>query len=70
MQYEVVQSRDMPGEWRVEAIDYNDDGKVYVAIFSGPHSEERAIQDDVRLPNGLGFPRLSRGYHRGRMLRP
>lgn len=42
MIYEVVQSAHVNGEWRVEAIDYERDGEVYVAIFSGPHAEERA----------------------------
>jgi hypothetical protein len=30
-----------PGDWRVEAID-QDEGDVYVAVFSGPGSRERA----------------------------
>ncbi len=31
-----------PGDWRVEAIDFEDEGKVYVAIFSGPDAQTRA----------------------------
>jgi hypothetical protein len=30
------------GEWRVEAIDFDDEGKVYVTIFSGPQAQMRA----------------------------
>ena len=39
MEYEVKQDG---SEWRVEAIDYESEGEVYVAIFSGPQSQERA----------------------------
>jgi hypothetical protein len=42
MTYEIVESRDTPDEWRVEAIDHEGDGEVYVAIFSGPDAEARA----------------------------
>ena len=30
------------GDWRVEAIDHENEGVVYVTIFSGPDSRERA----------------------------
>ena len=43
-QVEVVASRGVPDEFRVEAIDYENEGQVYVAIFSGPKAEERAIE--------------------------
>ena len=39
MKYEVIQDG---SEWRVEAIDYDSDGQVYVAIFSGPGAQARA----------------------------
>lgn len=39
MEYEVTQDSD---EWRVEAIDYEADGQVYVTIFSGPKAQVRA----------------------------
>ncbi len=39
MTYEVIQDGD---EWRVEAIDYESEGEVCVAIFSGPGAEARA----------------------------
>jgi hypothetical protein len=30
------------GDWRVEGRDYGNDGRVYIAIFSGPDARERA----------------------------
>ena len=42
MQYEVVESKHLLGEWRVEAINYKGDGECYVTLFSGPRAEERA----------------------------
>lgn len=40
--YQAFESKTEPGEWRVEAIDHEGDGECYVAIFSGPNSQERA----------------------------
>lgn len=40
MQYEIVKDKLWPDSWRVEAI--GSDGEVYVAIFTGPQSKERA----------------------------
>jgi hypothetical protein len=42
MRYEVMRSRGIVDEWRVEAIDYEQDGQVFVTIFSGPDAERRA----------------------------
>lgn len=42
MTHEVIQSNRDPGEWRVEAIDYESDGQIYVAIFTGPDARQRA----------------------------
>ena len=42
MEYEVVQSQDISGEWRVECIDFESDGQIYVATFSGPNARDRA----------------------------
>ena len=42
MVYEVAESKDMPGTWRVEAINHESEGQIYGAIFFGPQSEERA----------------------------
>ena len=40
----VAESRDFPGEWRVEEIDVSvdGDGQVYLAIFTGPDAKEQA----------------------------
>jgi hypothetical protein len=40
MNYEVLQSTNVQDEWRVEAVD--NEGRVYVTIFSGPAARERA----------------------------
>ena len=40
MTYEVAESKNCAGEWRVEAI--NPEGEVYVTLFSGPIAKERA----------------------------
>ncbi len=42
MKYEVAESRQVAGEWVVEAINYAKDGEIYAAIFSGPLARERA----------------------------
>ena len=44
-----------PHEWRVEEIDSDGDGGIDMAIFSGPHAEQRArrfaerLRDEARL---------------------
>ena len=42
MKYEVIESKQSPDEWRVEAINYNIEGEVYGAIFFGPDARSRA----------------------------
>ncbi len=42
MQYEVVEHRDHPGEWVVEAIDHDREGEIYGAVFYGPDAQDRA----------------------------
>jgi hypothetical protein len=42
MNYETKESRDFKDHWHVEAID--EEGRVFVAIFSGPDAQERAIE--------------------------
>ena len=42
MEWDVVEDRQYPGHWRVEAIHYKRDGEIYVAVFSGPGAQERA----------------------------
>jgi hypothetical protein len=42
MTYKVVQSKTAPDEWIVEAIDFDSEGEIYAATFSGPMAESRA----------------------------
>jgi len=42
LEVEVVEVRDAPGHWLVEAIDYPSDGEVYRATFDGSKARERA----------------------------
>jgi len=44
MTYEVAQDNTGNGTWRVEAINFEGDGEVYVTIFAGTESESRARQ--------------------------
>jgi hypothetical protein len=42
MKYEIVPDKQYPTDWRVEAIDYENEGVGYIAIFAGPDAELRA----------------------------
>ena len=42
MEYEVYEVAESRHQWRVEAIDHDQDGQVFVTIFSGPEAKERA----------------------------
>jgi alpha-beta hydrolase superfamily lysophospholipase len=42
LHYETVADSLNAGDYRVEAINNEKDGEVYVAIFSGPDAKERA----------------------------
>lgn len=42
MEYEVAQTRGSEEEWQVEAID--DDGRIFIAAFGGPDSQQRATE--------------------------
>lgn len=42
MEYEVAQDKVVPDQWRVEAVNHEGDGEVYVTLFCGPKAEERA----------------------------
>ena len=42
MEWECIEDMRSPGDWRVEAIDHDHEGQVYVAIFSGPNAQDRA----------------------------
>lgn len=40
--YEVVKANDAVNEWIVEYIDFESEGEIYAARFSGPGCEKRA----------------------------
>lgn len=42
--YEISRDNLNPSDWRVEGINYECDGEVYVTIFSGPLARDRAIE--------------------------
>ena len=42
MEWECFADMRNKGDWRVEAIDFDNQGAVYVTIFSGPGSRKRA----------------------------
>src|SRR5207244_11677337 len=42
MEWTCFEDKQKSGDWRVEAIDYENEGAVYVTIFSGPDTRERA----------------------------
>lgn len=48
----IVEVRDVPGEWLVEAIDHGSEGEIYRTIFAGPMAEQRA-RDYARLTYGV-----------------
>ena len=52
MNYEISERKDFPGNWGVEAINYDGDGEIYMAIFSGPEAKERA-EEYARLKNPM-----------------
>jgi hypothetical protein len=44
LKYEVVEDRNYRGCWLVEAINYEGDGEIYSASFSGPNAESLAVE--------------------------
>ena len=40
----LVERRDEPGCWAVEAIDNANEGACYVTVFYGPESRARAVE--------------------------
>lgn len=44
MKYEILESKQFPGEWVVEAIneDEKGDGEIYLTVFSYARAEQRA----------------------------
>jgi hypothetical protein len=50
------------GDWRVEGRDHENQGQVYVAIFSGPKARERAEEyADWKISKEQPRPRLQQG---------
>lgn len=42
LEVSVVERKDQPGVWTVEAIDMEGDGAIFQALFVGPEAQERA----------------------------
>ena len=42
LQFETIEDKMHPDDYRVEAIDSEGDGEVYTAIFVGPDAKQRA----------------------------
>lgn len=42
MEVGIVERRDIPGAWAVEAINVAGDGEIYLTVFSGPDAKDRA----------------------------
>jgi hypothetical protein len=40
------------GDWRVEGRDYGNDGRVYIAIFSGSRSRPAFTRDETLMASG------------------
>lgn len=59
LNFEVVQSRNEQDEWRAEAID--NEGMVFVTLFSGPNAKERA-EEYAAWKNGV--PELAHSARR------
>jgi hypothetical protein len=59
MTYEVVKDNSALDTWRVEAIDFDSEGEVYVAIFSGPDAAERANQYAEWMKHPLEYAKAS-----------
>ena len=59
MNFEVFVDEKTPGDWRVEAIDFENEGNIYVAVFSGPNAQVRA-NDYAQWQNEIRQRRPSR----------
>ena len=53
IEVDVVEVRDAPGHWLVEAINHGSEGEIYRATFDGSMAKQRAL-DYARLT--YGFP--------------
>jgi hypothetical protein len=58
LQFEPKQDRLEPDAWRVEAIDYDRDGVVFIAVFSGPGAQDRAEEYAAFKNDGASGGRL------------
>jgi hypothetical protein len=58
LHYETIEDNRLAGDFRVEAIDTQGDGEVYIAIFSGPEAKERA-EEYAEWKNSVAHPKLS-----------
>jgi hypothetical protein len=57
--YETIEDKMQSGDYRVEAIDSDGDGEVYIAIFVGPDAKMRA-EEYADWKNSSQRPALSR----------
>jgi hypothetical protein len=44
MLYEAIKDQKTADAWRVEAIDYDNEGQVYITVFFEPLAEQRALE--------------------------
>jgi hypothetical protein len=51
MEWKCFEDKRIPGQWRVEGLDFEDEGNVYVTIFAGPEAQDRA-EEYAALKNG------------------
>lgn len=52
MNYEAFADKLDANSWRVEAIDFENEGVVYVSVFFGPRAKERA-EEYAQWQNGI-----------------
>jgi len=58
MNYQAIADNKISGDWRVEAIDFENEGSVYTTTFSGPNAQERA-EEYARWQNGIQIRRTA-----------
>lgn len=51
MEWKCFEDKRNAGDWRVEAIDFDNEGRIYVTTFSGPEAQGRA-EEYAALKNG------------------
>lgn len=66
MRYEISESKDFPGDWRVEATNVEGYGESYVTLFCGPLAQERAQEfmawKTTQLARGRALSSLQRQF--------